>query len=303
MSNKLKLVIVACVAALCIALAGCGSSNSLAGTWDYDEATLAEYVGEDLTPEQIEAAKKIMFVQFKDDGTVAFVMYGDVMEGTWKDDKGNLTVEIEGEPWKATLVDGKLTLDDGEDPMGFVKASGTRDIPTDDITNEALSTMLGFALGDIEVEETSADIEDSSIEIEGTSDDVEAEFSDEDYLPKELTDLAEPVTVADDGTCTITVTGTGVNGFGDPGYNLNVVNKSDKAIYVTEQEFTVGGKEVAAYSDETVDAGATKDVFLAFDALDLGDNASVESLVDVKGVLEVDDDESVEEIATYNFSM
>ena len=297
MGKKLALLVLGCVAALCIALVGCGSGNSVAGTWDYDEATLADYVGEDLTADQKAAAQKIMFLNMNEDGTLDLVMYGDTLAGTWEQSDSGLTVTVEDEPWEATLADGKLTLDDGEGGLVFVKASGNRALPSEDEANEALATMLGFEIGeDLEIEETSADIETSG-------DDLDMEFSEEDYQPTELTDLAEPVTVADDETCTITVTGTGVNGFGDPGYQLHVVNKTDKAIYVTEQEFTVGDLEVAAYSDETVEAGATADIFLAFDAVDLGDDASVESLVAVKGVLEIDDDETVEEIATYDFSM
>lgn len=289
MGKMMKLLAATCLAALCIALAACGNSNSPAGTWDYDEATLAAYVGDDMTNEQKTAAQKIMFLNLNEDGTLDFVMYGDDMKGTWKQNDKGLTIIIEDEEIPATLADGKLTFNDEEGGMGFVKASSKRALPTEEEANEALSAMLGFDLGEVEFEDSSSDIEST--------------FDEADYKPTELNALEQPVTIADDDRCTITVTATGVNGFGDPGYNLQVVNKTNKAIYVTEQEFTIGGTEVAAYSDETVDANATADVFLAFDAADLGDNASVASLVNVKGTLEIDDDETVDELATYAFSM
>ena len=289
MGKMVKLLAATCLAALCIALAACGNSNSPAGTWDYDAETLAAYVGDDLSDEQKAAAQKIMFLNLNDDGTLDFVMYGDDMTGTWKQNDKGLTLVIEDEEVAATLADGKLTFDDEEGGMGFVKASSKRTLPTEDEANDALATMLGFDLGEIEFEDTSGDLE--------------ATFDEADYEPKELNELEQPVTIADDDTCTIIVTATGVNGFGDPGYNLKVTNKLDKAIYVTEQEFTIGGKEVAAYSDETVEAGETAEVFLAFDAADLGENASVATLVDVKGILEIDDDETVDELTTYPFNM
>ena len=281
-----RLLIMLCgVFALCVALAGCagGSANSLEGSWDYDDASLAEYLGDEATPEQKEAAKQLMFLNVNSDGTVQWVMYGDAAEGTWEQGDDGITFTFDEEPYPAELADGKLTIDDGMGGVTFVKAPQARVIPSEEQASEALGVMLGFDIEDIEM----------------TSGDVEEEFDETLYQAVDLTEFESPITIADDDTCTIVATGAGMNGLGDPGYQLQVTNKTDKPIYISTGEFTIAGAEALAYAEETVDANGELGIFMGFDASEMGEDVTVDVLKDVAGSIIVYDDESLEEIATY----
>ena len=306
---KLRLIAGLCCAfAFCLALFGCGNaSDSIAGTWDLDDASMADYMGEDLTDEQKEAAHQLMFLNLNDDGTVDFVIYGDDIQGTWeKASDGTLSLTFDESPATAKIENGTLTLDEEGEVTTFAKASAKRAIPTEDEVNAALSTLLGFDISDLEF-----DVEDEDTSIELSSADIE-EFTVDEEVLSDRTDLENPVTIADDATATIVVKATAVNEYGDPGYVLSVKNNASAALFVCPADTaTIDGAEVTTYGGDTIEAGDEVEVFISFEATEIGDgeNVTVDSLKNVKVDIEVYDDAAFEveddpkPIATYELTM
>lgn len=123
-----------------------------------------------------------------------------------------------------------------------------------------------------------------------------------DQIVEEKIDDIKPVTVIDDDALTIKVTGKGTDFTGDPGYRLSVENKGKKAIYITADDaFKVGDKSIEAGLGEVVEAGQTVETFMYFPKDDLG--GSVEALKNVSGKIILGDDESGDEIKSYDFKM
>lgn len=127
----------------------------------------------------------------------------------------------------------------------------------------------------------------------------------DEYADEESSDLdAETlnITVADDDICTILVTGKGVDWLEYPGYFMEITNNTDRPIYVTYGygTFSVAGKMVDPGFWESIQPGKYVETFLYFDPEKVG---SIDELTEVEGVIIVEDDETYEEIASYNVSL
>lgn len=253
---------------LAFGLAGCGSSqpvneDNLTGYWSLDTSELG-----------IEAFLELDGAD--EDHTAALVVGGALYEGTWSVQNGSATFTTEdNQAIKLSMSGDKLVLGKDDGSKLVFKKSTLEEIWGDD-----------FAEG-----ETGA-----TGEAAATADGEEIEVVDE-----VINDI-EPVTIADDANCTITVTGKGTDFTGDPGYRMQIVNKGTAAIFVTaEEDFTVNGKAIEAGIGDSVEAGETLETFMYFAADDLG--GSVEALVGVDGVINVETDEDYTEIASYTFHM
>ena len=111
-----------------------------------------------------------------------------------------------------------------------------------------------------------------------------------------------PVVVADDGTCTITVTGRGTDTTGDPCYRLVFTYKTGSVLYLTaEDEFDVNGTAITAGVDEVAEPGQSVEALLFFPAREL--NGGADKLVNVSGTLNVEIDDTYEPVADYPFHM
>lgn len=129
-----------------------------------------------------------------------------------------------------------------------------------------------------------------------------AALGDEVEVVDEVIEDIKPVTIVDDSTIKIEVTGKGTDFTADPGYRLSITNKTDKAIFLgAEDEFKVNGQEIEAGLGDVLDAGETVESFMYFSAAELG--GSVEKLKKVEGTIVVYDDESEEQIGTYTFKI
>lgn len=106
--------------------------------------------------------------------------------------------------------------------------------------------------------------------------------------------------IADDGLCTITVLSSGRDFADDLGYNINVVNNSDAAIFVYSEygSFSVDGKMMDPYGSATVKPGKNADFFIYFSELE-----SMDDLVNVEGSIVVVDDDTWDELGRYDFIM
>lgn len=110
--------------------------------------------------------------------------------------------------------------------------------------------------------------------------------------------------IADDATCKIEVTGKSADYAGDPGYNLTITNKTDKAISVvaTYGSFSVNGKMCEAYIAQDVAAGKYADSFMFFFNEDLG-GGGIDALTNVEGTLEVVNADTYDTITNYSVKL
>ena len=279
---KRLVAILLCAFALCVGLVSCAgvSRDAVIGTWDYDIDTLSLFVGEGLTDEQVQAARQLMFLNLNDDGSAEFVLFGESQSGTWKTEGSKIVITIGGEESTAKLENDMLIMGEGDTPLSFVKASDPREVPKGAQVTAAMEVLLGSGT----VDEPSGNVADP--------------------LPNaqiELTELDEPMPIADDDVATITATAEGTNALGDPGFNLHVVNKSGATLFMTEGEFFVDGQAVTVYGGDVFAPGDEKDVFLAFDAAGLPDGMTVDALGNVQGTIALNDDATTEMVASYEF--
>ena len=292
MRNPIRALAAALAAAAlsCLVIGACGCTggaalrDGLVGTWDYDLDTIARFVGQDLTDEQVQAARELMFLNLDEDGAAELVLFGEIRSGSWEPGGAggaDATITVEGDAYPARLDDGVLTMGEGETALVFEKAAYLREPPSADECAAAMEALVGIG------PERTADA--PIVVPEGGRIETEA--------------FDEPVVIGDDEVATILVTAIGTNALGDPGYSLHVANNSDSTVYMGTGEFTVGGAGVTAYGSETLAPGEEKDVFLAFDAADFGGQATPDALVDVAGVLTVNDDATTSVLAYYDFAM
>ncbi|WP_418831866.1 hypothetical protein [Paraeggerthella sp.] len=128
-----------------------------------------------------------------------------------------------------------------------------------------------------------------------------ADGSDADKGATESVALNE--TIADDAICTIVVTGKDVDWAKDPGFNLKITNKTDKAIYVSADwgTFSVNNKMIDPSLGEAVQPGKYVEAFMYFDDEKLG--GGIETLVNVEGTIKVMDNDSWDTLATYSMNL
>ena len=208
-----------------------------------------------------------------DEGDLAELMVSDLyLEGVWTTDGKDATITFAdtNKTAKVFVSEDKLTLGD---------ASGSK---------------LVFVKGDLDEyfanqgnggddENYAGNSADSSEGIGGSDEDIE--------------EIA-PITLVDDDTCKIVVTGKGTDFTGDPGYRLALTNNTDSSIYLMcDESFTVGDKEIGPGMGEVVDAGKTVETFMYFPKDELEGGA--EALADVAGTIIVGDNTTGKEIASY----
>lgn len=111
-----------------------------------------------------------------------------------------------------------------------------------------------------------------------------------------------PVAIADDANVAITVVAKKLDTSGDPGYVLNIQNRTDRKIYVYSAEgWTVDGATVDdAVLLEEVDAGQTVEGFMWFDH-ESGGLTTLDSLKSVVGKIVVEDYATSAQLGVYAF--
>lgn len=112
-----------------------------------------------------------------------------------------------------------------------------------------------------------------------------------------------PVTVADDDLVTFEIVGKETNSWGDPGYVANIVNNSDKVIYVTApfDKSSVDDVMVDFWGTQTIQPG--KKSIDGFFYADSEDVASLDELVNVEIVFEVRDNDTFDTLGSYSVTL
>ena len=214
-----------------------------------------------------------------DEDDLAELMIADsYLEGNWTTDGTNATIKFDDEQDKTASIfvsNGKLILGQAEE------------------------SRLVFSKGDMEA--YFADQSDGSDTTMTDGDDGDDAGEAVELVDEVINDIT-PVTVADDDTCTIKVTGKGTDFTSDPGYRLTIENKTKKTLYITSDDvFQVGDKKVEPGLGEIIDPGATAETFMYFPQDELG--GGLDALKSVSGKVIIGDDDTGDEIATYEFKM
>lgn len=285
--KKLKLVaIIGCAFALCLALAGCGGSGSYVGTWDLKSAESVaetENPGIEYTEEQVEALRSSdldIYLTLKDNGVAVFSNLGALTDGKWEASGGSGKITFD-QPGTVNEETGEMQ----ETTEATLKLSG------DTLIMEMDNTAWTFVKG-----------EDK--DPYGATDGIEV--ADENGMSLIMTEsekLGSPVTVVDNDQVSLVIDGKGVDAIGDPGYNLQIENKTTDTVNIwLPNPVKVGDKDVRCYTYITLNPGASTTTFLQLDVEDAG-TSNVNELSDVTGTIQVDNAENGEVLGSYEFKM
>lgn len=285
--KKLKFAaIIGCAFALCLALVGCGpSKESYVGTWDLKSSAVideSDVPGTTYTEEEVTSLRDSdldIYLTLKDNGVAVFNLLGSLTDGKWEANGGNGSIEFD-QPGTVDPDTGEMV----ETTSATLKLSG------DTLIMEKDNTAFTFTKG-----EDKDPYKDDGIEV--------ADENGMSLIMTESEKLNSPVTIVDNDQVSMVIDGKGVDSIGDPGYNLQIENKTvDTLNFWLPEPVTVGDKEVRCYTYITLNPGASTTTFLQLDVEDAG-TSDVNELSDVKGTIQVDNAENGEMVGTYEFTM
>ena len=266
--KRAALVATMLACAFTLALAGCSGGATKAdeetvkGFWALEDQSLGFTAGLSL-----------------EEGNVAELLIADsFFEGNWAIEGSDVKLTLEDSsatPVSAHLNGDKLVLgSDQGSHLVFVRGNEDEFYEAYDAQTDELSSVDAAELG----------------------------LSDSVEIVEEKIDSIEPVSIADDSTVKIEVTGKGTDFTADPGYRLSITNKTKEPFFLAaEGNFKVNGKEIETGLGDSIDAGATVETFLYFSKVDLG--GRVEALKDVEGKITIIDDATDKELGSYTFKM
>lgn len=146
MTKKLLVACIACVAALCLVLAGCGNSaedakKAFTGTWDLSEMSQNDEI---TSSEDIETLKSLgleVYANLNEDGSAALVLFGQVIEGTWEASSTTAgTITLEGQKVDMKIDGEKLSFAQENAILTFVKGEKKE---TPEVEEEDVEGMEG----------------------------------------------------------------------------------------------------------------------------------------------------------------
>ncbi len=269
--RRVFLAVLVCCACVC-ALIGCSGgggthkadAESLKGFWVLEDESLG-FTG---------------MLNLEDENYAEIMIADTYLEGTWTADGSKAAINFpDATATKAVniYVVGERLVYGSENGSHFVFVKSNED----DFYNDL----------DMPNDDTAELTED---EFDTLGDEVE--------VVDEVIEDIKPVTIVDDPTIKIEVTGKGTDFTADPGYRLSITNKTDKAFFLgAEDVFKVDGHDIEAGLGDVLDPGNTAETFMYFSAEELG--GGVEKLKNVEGTIVVFDDESEEQLGTYTFKM
>lgn len=289
------LIPLACALAACLALTGCGGGGSTsdgsssntsatssnvstyAGYWQIDSMSVD---GEEISSDNIQTLRELggtgsnFILYLAEDGTGSYDAFGEVDDLTWDADKATVTTSSDNVTMDMSIEDGKLVLREDESSSAtFTKGE------------DSLADQLASDSKAAEEEASGASIEDGT--------DTGA-----------TTQAIDPVTVADDDLCTITITEKAVDDWGDPGYTVSIQNKSDRRItvHIPVDVTAADGTMAELYGAATLLAGTKSTEFFYFMASD-GVVTDLESLTNVQTTFAVYDADSYDDLASYTVTI
>lgn len=130
MGKKGALAVIACVAALCLALVGCGNNDeaavakkAFAGTWDLVGMTQN---GEEVGANDLAALKSLglqVYVNLNEDGTAVLMLFDEQRNGTWEaTSRTSAKVTLDNQEIGMMIKDSKLHLTQDASTLLFEKS-------------------------------------------------------------------------------------------------------------------------------------------------------------------------------------
>ena len=291
--KKLTIASILVVALLAFSLAGCSGQGDSGSSGQSNSGSSAQTSAESIVGYwQLDPDASIVikaYLHLEGDGSAEFVAGDSYYEGKWKVEDGSAIATFEGAESAKMSFDGeKLWFGSGSNSSRLVFAK-----TDDNAVKHAVSDLRGAgAASAASTSESTASANAGS----GASSGSDIEVYEEVFEP------IEPVAIADDANCTITVTAKGTDFTNDPCYQLTVTNKTNKALYLAAEEpFTVGGKKIDAGLGDSLDPGETVVVTMFFAREDLG--GGLELLADVTGTINLEEDDTFVAVADYPFHM
>lgn len=290
--------LIACVLgtlALCLALVGCGAGGSgtqntsgndtqaseavsqFAGYWQIESLSVD---GTQITSDNIQTLRDLggtgsdFILYLAEDGTGSYDCFGEVEDLTWDADKATVTTSSDNVTMDIAIEDEKLVL--AEDESGRATFTKGEDALADQIAADKKAAEEGSTGSAIE---------------NGTD-------------TNAMTQAIDPITVADDDTCAITITEKAVDDWGDAGYTVEIQNKSDKRItaWIPSSVTAANGTMSELYGSATLLAGTNTTEFFYFSSSD-GVVTGIDGLTNVQTTFELYDADSYEDIASYTVTI
>lgn len=271
--KKSVLAFLTCVLALAFALTGCSGGGkdpkaNFVGSWELSGGTLE---GEELTDEYMDMFEEwgiSCILVLDEDGTGSLDLFSEVSDLKWEaKDAATASITVDKETTDVKLEDGKLVLEDDEDKLIFSKSD---------------KDLSGTVKKDREAAEKKEEVEEA--------------VEDGDVQSVEI---SPAVTVADDDLCTITITEKFQDDWGDIGFVVNIVNKSDKDLtfYAPTGKTNVNGTMKEAWFSAHLMPGtnATEEFTFSKGTLD-----SFDSLVNTTIGIDAYLTDSYEDVASYS---
>lgn len=252
--------------------------DDLVGTWELASAESDEESWDEGTVDAMADAGMLVTIDLDDDGDLIYNEVGNQQEGSWSvEDDGSLTFDLDGTTIEVPFEDDTLTLEASGMTMVFDKAS---DEPNMDRQPEDNA-------GDVSVDPTEDPVETDDPVDTSDPNSFAYLFSDEMVFMQQMIYAGATqttpldVTIADDPTALIQITGLAEDIEGDTGYLVHVENRSDVDFMVTNYTTTLDGQDVWDYATLscTVRAGESADGFFYFDhdVVSVSEGSSVEA--------------------------
>ena len=160
MARRGIIALMSCIFALSLAMAGCGGNpadagkTAFVGTWDLVEMSQE---GSTTSSDDIKTLKDLgleVFVNINDDGTMALVLFGSVLEGTWTATNAQEgTANLGGQDTTMKLDGNRLTIENNDTSLVFEKGE-PKEVPA---ASEAASSASGSAESSASGEAASGD--------------------------------------------------------------------------------------------------------------------------------------------------
>lgn len=262
-----------CAIATCLALVACGGGKAAKGAKmvGYWELVSGKADGTELTEDDIQmmndwGMKVVLYLG--EDGKATLDLFGEVQDSTWDIEK--CTLGYDGETGTLELADDKLTFAAEETSLVFKKGD---DSLADQIKTDRESEKI-------------TDMGDPDDGDDGTTSSAEAAT-----VP-----IDPPVTIADDEIVTVVATDRAADEWGQVGIMLTITNNSDRKIgmSIPNDSCAVNGVMNDNWFYTAVLPGTSATKLCAFEGID-----SIDELVNIQCQLDVYDDETYEDIASY----
>lgn len=285
--KRISIAAILASCALALALVGCSGGQSsvdeesLKGFWQIDQSSQLGFDAvlnlEDENLAELLVADGYFSGTWSVEGNEAKIVFEDMFTDSKDSDAAN---DEASRTAKLSMSDGKLVLG-SPDGSKLVFVKGDMDAYYADEEASAASSASGSAAS----ADAEADEDGEVIDLEDG--DILSDLGEEVEEVEPVIEDMKAVTIVDDDTATVQITGKGTDNYGYVCYRLSVKNKSKSTLELmpVEGSFKVGGKSAEPFIDmeDGIAPDETVTTYLSFE----DEVASVDDLKNVTGEIGV----------------